>query len=75
MDLLEVGDTQPLANFVHEFLEYQKCLQRFNEAENEHEDLLRKQRLGFVAKRLKEFDMANVKKIKVGLESFMAYCQ
>jgi hypothetical protein len=49
----------------------------YNEAENEHKDLLRQQRLGFVAKHFKEFDMANAKKKrnhKVGLESFMAYC-
>ncbi len=32
MDLLEVGDTQSLANSLHEFLEYQKHLQWFNEA-------------------------------------------
>jgi hypothetical protein len=64
MDLLEAGNTQSLANSLHEFLEYQKCLQQFNEVENEHKDLLRNQRLGFVAKHLKEFDMANVKKIE-----------
>ncbi len=65
MDLLEVGNTQSLANSLHEILEYQKHLQRFNEAENEHKDLLRQQRFGFVAKCLKEFDMANAKKIEV----------
>jgi hypothetical protein len=48
MDLLEVGDTQSLANSLHEFLEYQKCLQRFNEVENEHKDLLKQQRLGLL---------------------------
>ncbi len=32
--------------------------------ENEHKDLLRHQRLGFVAQCLKEFDMANAKKIE-----------
>ncbi len=53
-----------MANSLHEFLEYQKCLQRFNEAENEQKDLLRQQRLGFVIKRLKEFDMANARKMK-----------
>jgi hypothetical protein len=51
-----------LANSLHEFLEYQKGLQWFNELENEHKDLLKQQRFGFVAKRFKEFDMANVKK-------------
>ncbi len=35
MDLLKASDIQSLANSLHEFLEYQKCLQRFNEAENE----------------------------------------
>ncbi len=56
--------TRASANSLHEFLEYQKCLQRFNEVENEHKDLLRQQRFTFVAKRLKEFDMANVRKIE-----------
>jgi hypothetical protein len=64
MDLLEVGDTRSLANSLHEFLEYQKRLQWFNEVENEHKDLLKQQRLGFVIKCLKEFDMANAKKIE-----------
>jgi hypothetical protein len=41
MDLLEASNTQSLANSLHEFLEYQKCLQRFNEVENKHKDLLR----------------------------------
>jgi hypothetical protein len=40
MDLLEANDIQSLANSLHEFLEYQKHLQRFNEVENEHKDLL-----------------------------------
>ncbi len=31
---------------------------------NEHKDLLRQQRFGFVAKCFKEFDMANAKKIE-----------
>jgi len=54
-----------LANSLHEFLEYQKRLQRFNEAKNKHMDLLKQQRLGFVIMCLKEFDMANVKIIDV----------
>jgi len=62
MDLLEVGNTHSLVNSLHEFLEYQKCLQWFNEVENKHKDLLKQQRLGFVAKCIKEFDMANAKK-------------
>jgi hypothetical protein len=62
MDLLEASDTQSLANSLHEFLEYQKCLQQFKEARNEHKDLLRQQRLGFVVKHLKEFDLANARK-------------
>jgi hypothetical protein len=33
--------------------------------ENEYKDLLKQQRLGFVAKCFKEFDMANVKQIEV----------
>jgi hypothetical protein len=41
MDLLEANNTQSLANSLHKFLEYQKCLQWFNKAENEHKDLLR----------------------------------
>jgi hypothetical protein len=64
MDLLEASNTQSLANSLHEFLEYQKCLQRFNEVENEHEDLLRQQKLSFVTKCLKEFDMVNAKEIE-----------
>jgi len=32
--------------------------------ENEHKNLLRQQRFGFVAKHLKEFDMANVRQIE-----------
>jgi hypothetical protein len=64
MDLLKANDTQSLANSLHEFLEFQKCLQWFNEAENEHKDLLRQQRLGFVAKCLKEFNLANARKIE-----------
>jgi hypothetical protein len=49
MDLLKASDTQSLANSLHEFLEYEKCLQQFNEAKNKHKDLLKQQRLGFVA--------------------------
>jgi hypothetical protein len=64
MDLLEANDTQSLANSLHEFLEYKKCIQWLNEAENEHKDLLKHQRLGFVVKGLKEFDMANARKIE-----------
>ncbi len=41
MDLLEAGNTQSLANSMPEFLEYQKCLQWFNEAEDKHKHLLR----------------------------------
>ncbi len=63
MDLLEVGNTQSLAKSLHEFLEYKKCLQRFNEVENEHKDLLKHQRFG-IAKHFK-FDMANARKIEV----------
>jgi len=33
----------------------------YNETKNEHKDLLRQQRLGFVAKCFKEFDMAKCK--------------
>jgi hypothetical protein len=51
MDLLEASNTQSLANSLHEFMEYQKCLQWFNEAKNENKDLLKQQRLGFVIKR------------------------
>jgi hypothetical protein len=36
MDLLEAGDTQSLANSLHEFLEFHKCLQWFNETKNNH---------------------------------------
>jgi len=35
-----------------------------NEVRNEHKDLCGEQRLGFVAKCFKEFDMANAKKIE-----------
>jgi len=31
MDLLEASDTQSLFNSLHEFLEYKKCLQWFND--------------------------------------------
>ncbi len=44
-------------------MDYKKCLEQFNEAKNEYKDLLRQQRFSFVAKHLKEFDMANVRKI------------
>jgi hypothetical protein len=64
MDLLEGTNTQSLANSLHEFLKYQKCLQWFNEAENEHKDLSKQQRFGFVVKHFKEFDMVNEKKIE-----------
>ncbi len=37
-------------------------LQRFNEAENEHKDLLKQQRLDIVAKHFKEFNISNAKK-------------
>jgi hypothetical protein len=50
---------------LHDFLEYRKILQWFNEVENKHKDLLRHQRLGFAAKHLNEFDVANAKKIEV----------
>jgi hypothetical protein len=63
MDLLVVGNTQSLAKSLHEFLEYQKCIQQFNEVENKHKDLLKHQRFG-IAKHLKEFDMANARKIE-----------
>jgi hypothetical protein len=65
MDLLKAGSTQSLANFLHEFLEYKKCLQQFNDVENEHKDLLRQQRFGFVVMHLKEFDMASAKKLRL----------
>jgi hypothetical protein len=41
MNLLAIGDTYSLANSLHEFLEYQKWLQWFNEVENKHNDNLR----------------------------------
>jgi len=41
MDLLEAGNTQSLGNSLHEFLEYKKRLQWFNEVDNKHKDLLR----------------------------------
>jgi hypothetical protein len=56
--------TQSLANSLHDFLEYQKHLQQFNEAENGHKDLLKQQRFSFVAKHLKEFYLANARKIE-----------
>jgi hypothetical protein len=71
MDLLEASNTQSLTNSLNEFLEYQKC---YSEAENEHKDLLKQQRLGFVAKRFKEFDMANVKKIEIIKWIGILYC-
>ncbi len=64
MDLLKVSNIQSLANFFHEFLDYQKHLQQFCEAKNEHKDNLKPQMLAFVAKCFKEFDMANVTKIE-----------
>jgi hypothetical protein len=63
MDLLEGSNTQSLANSLHEFLKYQKCLQWFNELEKEHKDLLKQQRFGFVVKHFK-FDMVNERKIE-----------
>jgi hypothetical protein len=36
----------------------------YNEAKNEHKDLLKQHKLGFVAKHFKEFDMANAKQIE-----------
>ncbi len=65
VDLLQVVDKQSLANSLHEFLVYQKCLQQFNEGENEHKDNLKQQRFNFVVKCLKELDMANARKIEV----------
>jgi hypothetical protein len=64
MDFPEASHTQSLANSLHEFFEYKKCLQWFNEVENEHKDLLRQQRFDFVVKCFKEFDMVNAKKIE-----------
>jgi len=64
MDLLEAGDTQSLADSLHELLEYHKCLQWFNETKNDHMDLLRQQKFGFIVKCFKEFDVANVRKIE-----------
>jgi hypothetical protein len=52
MDLLEAGETQALAKSFHEFLNYQKRFQQFIQAENEHKEHLRQQRLVFVAKQL-----------------------
>jgi hypothetical protein len=65
MDLLKASNTQSLANSLLKFLEYQKCLQQFNDMENEHKDLLRQQRFGLVAMRLKECDMASAKKLRL----------
>jgi hypothetical protein len=64
MDILEASNTQSLANSLHEFMEYHKCLQWFNETENDHKDFLKQQRFGFIVKRLKEFDMANARKLE-----------
>jgi hypothetical protein len=63
MDLLEIGDTQSLANSLYEFIEYQECLKQFNDAKYKHKDLLKQQWFSFVAKCFKEFNMANVRKI------------
>ncbi len=65
IDVLKVVDTQSLANSLHEFLKYHKWLKKFNETKNEHKDNLRHQRFSFVVKRVKEFDMANARKIEV----------
>jgi len=64
MDLLEANDTQSLANSLHDFLENQNCLKQFDKMDNKHKDLLKQQRLGFVAKCFKEFNMANARKIE-----------
>jgi hypothetical protein len=42
--------------------DYEVSKNDYNEAKNEHKDLLRPQRFGFVIKCLKEFDMANPKR-------------
>jgi hypothetical protein len=65
MDLLEAGETQALVKSLHEFLDYQKHLQCFIQAENEHKEHFQQQRLAFVVKRLKEFDIPNASKIEV----------
>jgi hypothetical protein len=44
-------------------MEYHKCLQWFK-TENDHKDLLKQQRFGFIVKHFKEFDMANARKIE-----------
>jgi hypothetical protein len=45
-------------------LDYQKKLQYFIKVDNEHKGNLKQQRLGFVFKQLKEFDITNVTKIE-----------
>ncbi len=64
MDLLEASETQALAKSFHEFLDYHKRFQRFTQAENEHKEHLQQERLAFVTKWLKEFDIADALKIE-----------
>jgi hypothetical protein len=59
MDLFKVHEVQTLVNALHEYLEYQQCLKQFLLAENKHKEWVKQQRLGFVAKGLWEFNIAN----------------
>jgi hypothetical protein len=56
MDLLEASETQVLAKSLPKFMDYQKHLQWFTKTNNE---LVWQQRLAFVVKQLKEFEIAN----------------
>ncbi len=49
---------------IHELLNYQKYLQQFIKVENAHKDNLRQQKLAFVVKQLKEFNISKATKIE-----------
>ncbi len=59
MDFLESCDMQTLVDTLHKYFEYEQCLKQFMLAKIEHKEQVKQQRLGFVAKHLKEFDVAN----------------
>lgn len=65
MDLLEAHNMQILVDTLHKYLEYEQCLRQFMLAKIEHKEQVKQQRLRFVVKYLKEFEVANAMILEV----------
>jgi len=60
MDMLEACNVQTLIDTFHEYPKYEQHLKWFMFVETKHKEYVKQQRLGFIAKCLREFDIASV---------------